>query len=183
MLTLSLCLAMIDTEEDRISFEGFYEEYKHFVLGQAIKIVKRYELAEDVSQEVFLYIAQNYNKMRDRTHRQILRYLELCAQGRACNLLENEKDDWIESDIDVIEKAISDISVEKIVLKQEQFLLMNKAVSELPNQQRIPIELRLMDIPVSEIAEMLNRPIKTVYKQIERGYKEVQRKMKMNSYH
>lgn len=179
MLTLALCLSMIDTEEDRISFEGFYNRYCHFVLNVAIGIVKRYDLAEDVSQEVFLYIAQNYDKVRDRTSFEVLRYLELCAEGRAYNLLNSEKDELIEDSIEDMEKAISNICVERIVLDRERFLLIRQAISELPKQQRGPVELRFMDIPPSEIAKMLDRPVKTVYKQIERGCKEVYRKWKM----
>lgn len=177
MFSLSLCLAMLDSDEERVAFELFYDKYKRFVWQEARRIVKTKESVEDVSQEVFIYIAKNFQKVQAYDHRQILRYLELCARGRALNYIRDEKDEWIECDADIVEKAVDTLDAEKVVMNQDAVLRMHQAISELPDRYRLPLELRMMDIPPAEIAKTLNLSPGTVYKQIERGCAMIRERM------
>ena len=177
MFSVSLCLAVLDTEEERVAFELFYDKYKRFVWQEAQKIVKTKEPTEDVSQEVFLYIAKNFQKMQRYDHRQILRYLELCTRGRALNYIRDNKEEWIECDADVVEKAVDELDAEKVVLNQETVLQMHQVIAELADRYRLPLELRMMDIPPAEIAKTLNLSPTTVYKQIERGCTIIRERM------
>lgn len=174
---LSLCLAMLDSDEERVAFELFYDQYKRFVWQEAKKIVKSKESTEDVAQEVFLYIAKNFQKVRSYDHRQILRYLQLCTHGRALNCIRDEKDEWIECDAEIVEKAVDALDAEKVVMNQAAVLRMRQAISELPDHYRLPLELRMMDMPPAEIAKTLNLSPETVYKQIARGCVMIRKRM------
>lgn len=177
MSCLALCLAMLDSNEDRVAFEALYRKYEHFVWNEVQKIVKRKEDIEDISQEVFFYIADNFEKVQERDHRQIMRYIGLCAKGRALNFLRDTKNDWIETDEDMVEKAVDALDLEKVVLSWENIERMHQVIAELPDHYRLPVEARMMDMSPADIAKMLNLPRGTVYKQIERGCAIIRERM------
>ena len=62
-------------------------------------------------------------------------------------------------------------------MNQDAVLRMHQAISELPDRYRMPLELRMMDIPPAEIAKTLNLSPGTVYKQIERGCAMIRERM------
>lgn len=57
MFSLAPCLALLDSAEEQEAFLALYHRYNRLVLHQAKKIVGKEEWAEDVMQEVFIYIA------------------------------------------------------------------------------------------------------------------------------
>lgn len=177
MALLSLCLAMLDTEEERAAFEAFYRRYERFVWKTAQEVVATKEAAEDVSQEVFLYIAAHFERVREMDHRAVFRYLELCTRGRALNLVRDEKREWIDEGADSAEKAVDMLDAEKVVMNRDAVARMRQVIADLPEHYRMALELRMMDLPPMEIARALNLPPKTVYKQIERGCKIVKERM------
>ena len=85
------------------------------------------------------------------------------------NYIRDEKDERIECDTDIVEKAVDTLDAEKVVMNQDTVLRMHQAIAELPDRYRLPLELRMMDIAPAEIAKTLNLSPRTVYKQIERG--------------
>ena len=56
---LAIYLAALDSADNAEAFEAVYERYKRLVYHVACQIVHDPHLAEDVAQEVFLYIAKN----------------------------------------------------------------------------------------------------------------------------
>ena len=57
---LAIYLAALDSADNAEAFEAVYERYKRLVYHVACQIVHDPHLAEDVAQEVFLYIAKNF---------------------------------------------------------------------------------------------------------------------------
>lgn len=55
---LAIYLAALDSADNAEAFEAVYERYKRLVYHVACQIVHDPHLAEDVAQEVFLYIAK-----------------------------------------------------------------------------------------------------------------------------
>lgn len=177
MLGLSACLALLDNEEDHVVYTEFYTRYHRFVLKQALNIVNNWQSAEDVTQEVMVYAAENFGKFRDRPAQQVLHYLYLCARGRALNLLQKEQRNMVEENAEVMDAAIDSLNVEKVVISRDTIERMYQAISELPDIYRIPLELKVLDLTAKEIAEMLGLPLPTIYKQIARGCKNLKERM------
>ena len=177
MALVSLCLSMLDTEEERAAFESFYRRYVRLVWKTAQETAGTKEAAEDVSQEVFLYIAAHFERVRDMDHRAVFRYLELCTRARALNLVRDEKREWTDGSADGAEEAVDMLDAEKVVMDRETIARMRRVIASLPERYRMALELRMMDLPPAEIARALGLPLKTVYKQIERGCKMVRERM------
>ena len=177
MLGFFHCLAMLENKEDHAAYTVFYIRYHRFVLKQALNIVKNWESAEDVTQEVMVYAAENFGKFRDRPTQQIMRYLNLCTQGRALNFLQRERRDMVEESAEALDAAVDSMNVETVVISQDNIERMYQAISELPDIYRIPLELKALDLTAKEIAEMLGLPLPTIYKQVVRGCKKLRERM------
>lgn len=83
---LALCLAMVEPEEQE-AFTAFFDRHYKLVLYKARKILKNRESAEDVTQEIFLYAADHFEKFRGRKDAEIRRYLMECTESRAIDVL------------------------------------------------------------------------------------------------
>ena len=62
-MLLSLYLAALDDQSNEEQFIDVYNTYKRLVYHTAYKIMGDSYLAEDVLQEVFLYVAKNFSKI------------------------------------------------------------------------------------------------------------------------
>ena len=62
-MLLSLYLAVLDDQSNEEQFIDVYNTYKRLVYHTAYKIMGDSYLAEDVLQEVFLYVAKNFSKI------------------------------------------------------------------------------------------------------------------------
>ncbi len=179
MVSLSLCLAMLDSEEERVAFEAFYNKYERFVFSRANGIVQNQETAEDVAQEVFIYVAKNFYKFSSSHSKQILQYLRLCTEGRALNYLEKEiaPVESLDANPMLAEQAVDMLNSEKVVMSRENIARMHTILADLPEQYRQTMELRTQEFEPKEIAEMLNMPISTIYWQIKRSCKLIRERM------
>ncbi len=66
---LAMYLAVLDDRSSEEQFIGVYNTYKRLVYHTAYKIMGDSYLAEDVLQEVFLYVAKNFSKIhRENCH-------------------------------------------------------------------------------------------------------------------
>ena len=66
-MLLSLYLAVLDDQSKEEQFIDVYNTYKRLVYHTAYKIMGDSYLAEDVLQEVFLYVAKNFLKFIEKT--------------------------------------------------------------------------------------------------------------------
>ena len=60
---LAMYLAVLDDQSGEEQFVDVYNTYKRLVYHTAYKIMGDSYLAEDVLQEVFLYVAKNFSKI------------------------------------------------------------------------------------------------------------------------
>ena len=60
---LAMYLAVLDDRSSEEQFIDVYNTYKRLVYHTAYKIMGDSYLAEDVLQEVFLYVAKNFSKI------------------------------------------------------------------------------------------------------------------------
>lgn len=60
---LAVCMALIDSHEDKTLFQKLYEQYVKLMLYTANRILNNQQDAEDAVSEAFLRIAQNFSKV------------------------------------------------------------------------------------------------------------------------
>lgn len=178
MLSLSACLAALETEEERVAFSAFFDRYQRLVLYRAKKLIQDETEAEDVAQEVFLYAADHFEKFRGRNHRENAKYLLLCTASRAADFAERaRRQAALEAEAVTGQEQEWD-SAERIVLRQDTAARMLAAVQALPERYCAALELRLNGASYAEIAQALGVKEETARKRAVRGYHMLRERMR-----
>lgn len=138
---------------EKSAFEILYNKYKDRIQYFIFNIVKDYEKAEDITQEVFIYILQN----RVREDCSFKYYLYLVAKSRAYNYINTEKrrteinDKYFLLEFEQVQKDISDI-----VMKKETEKEVIKAINMLDDKYRNAIYLiKIEELSYRKTAEII----------------------------
>ena len=95
-MLLSLYLAALDNQSSEEQFIDVYNTYKRLVYHTAYKIMGDSYLAEDVLQEVFLYVAKNFSKIHRENCHELAAYLVSCSRSRAYDMLRKQREEPLE---------------------------------------------------------------------------------------
>ena len=79
---LAMYLAVLDDRSSEEQFIDVYNTYKRLVYHTAYKIMGDSYLAEDVLQEVFLYVTKNFSKIHRENCHELAAYLVSCSRSR-----------------------------------------------------------------------------------------------------
>ena len=150
-LDLELYNKYMNGEKD--AFETLYNKYTTKIQYFTFNIVKNYEKAEDITQEVFIYILQN--KVRENCNFKY--YIYLVARSRAYNYINQEKrrteinEKYSLLDSEEIQKDISDL-----IEKQEREKGLTEAINMLDDKYKNAIYLtKIEGLSYKETAEIL----------------------------
>ena len=138
---------------EKDAFETLYNKYKNKIQYFIFNIVKNYEKAEDITQEVFIYILQN--KVRENCSFKY--YIYLVARSRAYNYINQEKrrteinEKYSLLDSEEIQKDVSDL-----IEKQEREKELTEAINMLDDKYKNAIYLtKIEGLSYKETAEIL----------------------------
>lgn len=188
-MLLPICLAMLDDPNDQAKFTAIFRKYERAVYCEAKNIVGDHQLAEDVQQEVFLYVAKNFKRLPIDNCHTLHRYIVLCARSRAINALEKQRREKAHcpDSLDYMGEETEDFTqsadnVDEALIEFDQVKNLIRLVSELKEPYRIPLELTVRGLNANEIAEMLGITAAAVRKRIERGRKMVLERVRENEH-
>ena len=101
---LPIYLALIDEEEDKISFAEMYDKYKQRIYNISFKILQNAALAEESTSEVFLSLAKCYNKIKGLDPHKLDYYIVLTSRSTALDMVKKERKHMenIEYDDDIL---------------------------------------------------------------------------------
>lgn len=128
---LAIYLAALDSADNAEAFEAVYERYKRLVYHVACQIVHDPHLAEDVAQEVFLYIAKNFARLHRQDPHKFAAYLVSCTRSRAFLLLAQRQDAPGEEEPDFDRNADPAPVPEDAVIDEQQAQHLMQAVQQL----------------------------------------------------
>lgn len=155
------------------AFELLYNKYKDKIQYFVYNIVKDYQRAEDITQDVFIYVMQN--KMKEGYTFKY--YIYLIAKSRAYNQINMEKrrtkinEEFI---LNVVEQVSQDIA--DIVIKSEKRQAIIDAIDMLDDRYKNAIYLvKIEELTYQETAQILGESIQNVKNLIHRGKKELQK--------
>ena len=187
LLSSTATRRITETTEDRELREGLIdhreealsEAYRRFgqkVYRTAFGVLRRSELAEDVTQEVFVRIWQRPERF-DPTRGTLGGFLQLDAHGRSIDLLRSEK---ARADREIREQQLSaasnsPVSLEEEVMKRISSDRIRDALETLDVDERLPIALAFFQgHSYRRVAEALDLPEGTVKSRIRRGLSRLQ---------
>lgn len=165
---INLYLSMLKTGEDKNLFEDLYLKNRQSMYAVAYSILNNVEDSEDAVHHAFLKIADNFEKIKSIPCHKIEPYFVIIVRNASINIYNKNKknserftaldDNKISVDIDFFEN----IDYDKLV----------QTISDLPMIYKDILYLRYInEFTTKEISKMLDIPINTVHKRIERAKK------------
>ena len=165
---LGLYLAAMDDSTYETQFVQVYERCKRLVYHTAYQIVQDSYLAEDVLQEVFLHLAQNFTRVYREDKHKMAAYLVICTKSRAIDMLRKRKGAAEDGDGTEYENFADDAHL------PEDVLIGAEVAQRL---MREPLQLKALGYGNAEIASALDLTESTVRQRIVRGRKILWRKL------
>ena len=158
---------------DKEAFELLYNKYKNKIQYFICNIIKDYQKAEDITQEVFIYILQN-NVREDCSFKY---YIYLVAKSRAINYINMEKrhtdlnEKYVFPEAEEIQKDVSEI-----IIKEETKKELKEAIDKLDDKYKNAIYLtKIEELSYNETAQILDETIENTKVLVHRGKKELRK--------
>jgi RNA polymerase sigma-70 factor (ECF subfamily) len=148
---------------DHVAFAEIVREHQAMVFGIACHFVRNRELAEEISQEVFLELYQNLDAMKSLDH--VKFWLRRVAGHRCIDSTRRRKMQPLVTLDDIPEPAALAASDDPILAAT-----LRRYVGTLPEAARMVVIMRYQeDLAPSEIAEVLEMPVNTVKSHLQRS--------------
>ena len=155
------------------AFELLYNKYKDKIQYFVYNIVKDYQKAEDITQDVFIYVMQN--KMKEGYTFKY--YIYLVAKSRAYNQINMEKrrteinEEYILNGAEQVGQDVADI-----VTKNEKRQAIISSIDMLDDRYKNAIYLvKIEELTYQETAQILGESLQNVKNLIHRGKKELRK--------
>ena len=153
------------------AFESLYNKYEKKIQYFVYNIVKDYQKAEDITQDVFIYVMQN----RIKQGYTFKYYIYLVAKSRAYNHINTEKnrmkinEQYFSNESDQVEQDVADI-----VTRNEKRKEILNAINMLDDKYKNVIYLvKIEELTYRETAQILEMSVQNVKNLIHRGKKEL----------
>ena len=157
-------LDLIDTDEDKQKFSELYFQYKDLVYWVASHKINDSNLAQDVAQEVWLYIAKNFDKIQEINSGKTKVFITTLTNSRAIDKYRMEKHLVpVPLDSDVFNEE-----EEETYLNNIEYVELHHAIEQLDEEDRNYIRLYYyLNFTGKEIAEMLDKTPAYVRKRLQ----------------
>ena len=167
--------------QDRAAFEAIYDRYSDLVYSTSLRILADTQLAEDVTQDVFVRLwnrPETFVAERGR----FLSWLMSVSRNRAVDLLRargrrraREVESLIPTEEYAAVVATDEDPAHAALLHEEQWQV-RRALKELPEDQRRALELAYFGgLTQQEIASTLHEPLGTIKTRIRLGMMKLRR--------
>lgn len=183
---LSFYLSLIDNENDRKLFEIIYYSHRKQMFMLAMSILKNEHDAEDLVHDVFCTIAEKHiHIFQTITNEQDLKnYLLKATKNRALNVKRDKKlhISLYESETVLNEEVnLNDNSFLDVICNKMTYQELVETIRSLDKKYEEVLYLHfVLELSVTDVAEILNRNIHTVKKQLVRGKKLLIESLKVN---
>ena len=145
----------------------FKELFKDFYPSQvlfATKLIKNKIDAEDIVQEVFINLWRSKPTFKNEIA--FRAYIYLSTKNRCIDYFRKKKNISVE----ISDNFLDEIDLE-IILKEEAFRLLDKAINNLPTKTKEIFKLSLNGMTIDEIATRLKVSVNTIKTLKNRAYK------------
>ncbi|MCR5796500.1 MAG: sigma-70 family RNA polymerase sigma factor [Eubacterium sp.] len=173
---LVLLMDMADSPGDKIKIGALYNEYDRLMYYIAGKILNNHEDIEDAVMEAWIRIIRNLDKISEISCPKTMSYVVIIVERVAINIYKknsskNKREVMIENFEESPIFATSDQEMSSIEVHQ---ILRN-----MPKKYSDPLILYyIQELSVEEISKLLDVSTDAVYKRIQRGRKEFERRWK-----
>lgn len=176
-----IALADLLKKGDSAAFSMIYTRYRGLLYIYACKIVKDFDLAEDLVQEVFISIWDKRETIDFKTS--ISSYLYSAVRYKFFDFIDKQKvkSDYVQSLQLFLDKG--EFLTDDYIAERELAALIEGEIARLPKKMREIFELsRQMNLKNTQIAEQLGLSEKTVRNQLSLAIKTLRSKLPMSTF-
>ena len=149
------------------AFRELVTRYKKAIFSLCFRMVQNNEEAEDLSQEVFIKVYQNLNKYDEAF--KFSTWILKIATNTSIDYLRKKRVDTIPLE-DGIESKQDMASAESIYFHQDNKLVIERMIQELPEEYRLLIILyHQQGLSYKEISDNVNIPMSKVKNRLHRA--------------
>jgi RNA polymerase sigma-70 factor, ECF subfamily len=164
--------------QDSSALNCLFDRYAHLVLSIALRILRDYGEAEEIVQDVFLYVYRKstlFDPSRGSAKAWIVQIAFHRALDRKAHLAR--RGFYLGTDIDPLHDTLLDqTDVEREIGAEMNRLHLERAFEELPEIQRRTLDLfYFQGLELREISERLNEPLGNVRHHFYRGLERLRK--------
>jgi RNA polymerase sigma factor (sigma-70 family) len=161
--TIEELIALYRINPNGIIFSILYERYSHLVFGTCLKYLKNKQDAEDVTMHLFEHLSEKLLRYDISNFKS---WLYMVCKNECFMLLRKRNPEW-----ELIANQLIEVDeLENSKLTETHFELLEKAILELKEEQKICIELfYLQQLSYQKISEQLGISLKNVKSAIQNG--------------
>ena len=154
---------------DNESFELIMNKYMEKIIYFTYKFVNRIDVAEDLAQDVFVYILMNKEKYDSKYS--LKTYLYIIAKSKSLNYVKKQNRISYLQDNEYI---FTEQEIEDVIFDKEQAQKLKIAIDHLPEPQNQVIYLAdIEELSYQEISSILDMSLSKVKTLIHRGRKKL----------
>lgn len=158
-------LSMIETEDDKITFEHLYIEYRERMYDIAYDILGNDFDAEDAVHQAFVNIAKNFTKISQYSCKEMQRYIVIISRNAAIDIYNHNKN-FSEKTIEYNDDMVIDDSV----FEDADYSDLKRAIELLSStDQDVMYLFYFRSMPAKEIAKRLNISVSNVWTRLHRA--------------
>lgn len=169
---LASLLPLLDTPDEQARFTALYRRHKRLVLHTAAAVLRDEHLAQDVLQDVFLYLAEHFAAIDTANPRKVERYLVLAARTRAINLLHRRARET-PAEGEPLPPRESAPPPPDALIEAEDAARLVSLVAELPPATRAVLELTMQGFAPAEVAGLLGVTQAAARQRLVRGRRQL----------
>lgn len=166
---------------DDAAFEVLVKRYEKQIFSLAYRLCGDYDEAGDLAQEAFIHIYRVLDKFSD--NRKFFPWMYRVAHNVCVNTLAKRPKETVSMDnlVNVdLGGASQTEGPEQKFLQQETGDMIREAISDLPENYRLPVMYRFLeDLSYQEIADKMEVPVSTIETRLFRGRQMLQKKLKL----
>jgi len=163
---LNLCLAIIDSVDDKLKFTLLYDKYCKLMFYVANSILNDDHLSEDALQEAFIRIAKNFHKIDEVDCPQTQAFVVIIVRNVAIDML-NKNNHIIEFE------NYESLKVQNInddIFDSISYQLLSMHIMTLPKRYRDCLYLyHVYGYSIKEISSLLSISVENTKKRIQRA--------------
>jgi RNA polymerase sigma-70 factor (family 1) len=162
-------------EGDREAFEAIYYKYIDPLHSYALKFLKSEVDTEDILQFVFIKLWEKHDAIYIATN--LKGYLFAMVKHQVMNYIRNENSAMQHNYVIVQQRGTFGDDIFEFAVKNDRMKMLNDAIGQLPQQQRIVASMRVKGFSNKEIAQKMNISIFTVNSHYREGIKTLREKL------
>ena len=165
---------------NRIALSQLWLRYDPMVHGIALSMVKRYDVAEDLRQDIFLKMYRGLSLLRKWD--KFACWLRSIAYNTCKTWLSTQRQEHVSLE-ELTESEHPSVSIAEEIEQKQHRTLLGQMIDELPFDYRLVINLHYFEgQTVPQIAEFLSLPESTVKWRIHKARETLHQKAKVNGY-